>query len=285
MLAARLRLLALPLAAMLEACGGSAPTPAPQSTPPDGAAFLLRLETEQALPPRERFASTPAIVITLDGRALTAGPVPAIFPGPLVGPLVQRQLSAAGWRKVVESARAAGLLSGIGQIGEVAPGETVLRLRIVADGQTYDVSVSNRFPGCLTEPCQGPPGSPQAFFGFGSRLFDLGKFLGPDVGPEAPFVPEGYGVIVGPVADDQGLPQPPIDWPFAGGFAAFGKPFADGTGFRCGTVTGDDAAPLRDALDVANQITPWRDTVDGSFHGLIVRPILPGDGDPCAGLV
>jgi hypothetical protein len=284
MRAAAPRLLALPLAAILAACAGSTPTPAAQPTPPDDAAFLLRLETEQAIPPRERFGSTPAIVITLDGRALTAGPVPAIFPGPLVAPIVQRQVSAAGWRTVVELARASGLLSRSGQIGDVAPGETILRLRIVADGQTSDVTVSNQFPGCLSEPCQGPPGSPQAFFGFGSRLFDLGTFLGSEVGPEAPYLPEAYGVIVGPVPDDQGLPQPPIDWPFADGLGAFGEPFADGTGFRCGTVTGEDAVTLRDKLALATQISPWRDPLDGSLYGLTARPLLPGDGDPCAGI-
>lgn len=283
--AARLCLLALPLAAILAACGGSAPTPAPQPTPPEDAAFLLRLETEQAVPPRERFASTPAVVITLDGRVLTAGAVPAIFPGPLVMPIVQRRLSGAGWLKVAESARAAGLLSGIGTIGDFAPGETLLRLRIVADGQQYDVTVSNTFPGCIPDPCQGPPGSPQAFFGFVSRLFELGAFLGADVGPEGPFLPKGYGVIVGPVPDDEGLAQPPIDWPLDAGFDAFGAPFADGTGLRCGTVAGDDAATLRDKLALATQISPWRDPLDGSLHGLTVRPLLPGDGDPCAGLV
>jgi hypothetical protein len=36
---------------------------------------------------------------------------------------------------------------------------------------------------------------------------------------------------------------------------------------------------------VSTQISPWRDPADGSIHGLVVRPLLPGDGDPCAGLV
>ena len=115
-------------------------------------------------------------------------------------------------------------------------------------------------------------------------MLDL-SWLATEVGQEAPYVPERYGVVVGPVPDDQGLAQPPMDWPFDDGFGAFGEPFADGSGFRCGTVTGDDAATFRAALEKATHATPWRDPLDGSLHGLTVRPFLPGDGDPCAGVV
>ena len=103
-----------------------------------------------------------------------------------------------------------------------------------------------------------PPARSPRFRGTSARLMDL-SWLATDVGPEAPYLPEGYGVVVGPVPDDQGLPQPPMDWPFGDGFDAFGEPFADGSGFRCGTVTGDDAATFRAALEKATQITPWRD--------------------------
>jgi len=92
-------------------------------------------------------------------------------------------------------------------------------------------------------------------------------------------------VLVGLAPDDQGLPQPPIAWPLAAGFAGFGKPLADGSGGRCGVLTGDDAAALAALFNGATQITKWRDPVDASFHGLTVRALLPGDGDPCAGLV
>ena len=143
MLAAGRRLV-LPFALILAACSGSTPTPAPQPPPPDGAAFLLRLETDQAIAPLERLDWTPAVVVTLDGLVLTAGAVPAIYPGPLVGPIVQRQLSPAGWQKVVELARASGLLSGISQIGEPVPGERRLRLLMVADGRRHDLSASNQ---------------------------------------------------------------------------------------------------------------------------------------------
>ena len=272
---------------MLAACSGDAPTTVPdQPSPPADAAFLLRLETEQALPPPARFEWTPPVAITLDRRVLSAGAVDAMFPGPLVAPIVERQLTAAGWARIVAAAREAGLLSGVSAIGEApAPGGSVVRLRVVADGRMYDITTSNKAAVCFTEPCQGAPGTIEAFRWFGSRLSDLESWLGADIGDEAPHAPTGYAIFVGAVPFDEGLPQPALDWPLVVGFATFGKPFADGSGFRCGTLTGADAATVRPALEAARQTTKWRDPVDGSFHGLTVRPLFPGDGDPCQGLV
>jgi hypothetical protein len=288
MRATRLRLVCLALAFVtLGACGrnGPSPAPTPEPTPPEGAAFLLRVETEQAIAPLARFGWTPAMIITLDGLALTGGAVPAIFPGPLVGPIVQRQVTPAGWDKVVAAARAAGLLGGAIDLGGQQPGAELLRLRIVADGRVHDVVGSNVAVPCLPAPCQGPPGTSAALQGFVGSVMDLSSSLGDDIGPEGAHAPAGYALVVGPPPDDEGLAQPALDWPFAAGFDAFGKPFADGSGFRCGTVEGEDAATLRPILDAATQITAFRDPVDGSLHGLTVRQLLAGDGDLCEALV
>ena len=69
------------------------------------------------------------------------------------------------------------------------------------------------------------------------------------------------------------------------GLAAFGKPLADGSGRRCGTTNAEAAAALRPAFGAANQLTRWRDPVDTTLRGVVVQPLLPGDTDPCAGLV
>jgi hypothetical protein len=286
----RKSLLIVPLAAvMLAACGGSAPSPSPEPPPPAEAKVLLRVTMQQALPPPSTFSWLPSVVITLDGRVLSGGAVPAIFPGPLVNPVIERRITPAGWAKVVAAARAAGLLGGARDFsgGGVPPGGMTARLEIVADGKVFDlVGDPNRIMVCVTTPCDPQPGSPEAFGGFVSRLTDLASLVGAaELGPEAAHVPAGYALLVGPPPDDQGLAQPPMAWPLAAGFATFGKALADGSGDRCGTVTGDDAGSIRVALGQATQLTRWRDPVDGSFRGLVVRPILPGDGDPCEGLV
>jgi hypothetical protein len=284
-------LVTLPLAAVLvAACTGSAASrpPEPEPTPTAGALARLRVTQVQALPPAARFGWLPSIVVSLDGRVLTGGAVAAIFPGPLVSPVVERRITDKGWNTIVTLARDAGLLGGIRDFtgGAMPPGSAATRLEIAADGRLYDLlGDANRVMVCVAAPCNPPAGSPEAFGGFVSRLYDLGSLLGDDIGPEAMHAPASYGILVGPAPDDQGLAQPPIAWPLEAGFAAFGKPLADGSGRRCGTVTGEEAAALRPALTAATSITSWRDPADGTFHGLTVRPLLPGDGDPCEGLV
>lgn len=285
----RLRLVSLSLAALLlAACGGAAASPSPEPTIPADALVRLRVTAVQALPPPATFSWMPSVVITLDGRVLTGGAVPAIFPGPLVNPVVERQITANGWARIVAAARSAGLL-GINRDftgGQMPPGSQVTRLEIAADGIVYQLTGdASRIMVCITAPCDPAAGSPEAFGGFVSRLTDLGSWLGGDIGPEGMHAPAGYAVMVVAPQDDQGLAQPPMAWPFAAGFGAFGKEILNGSGERCGTLTGDDAAVARNAFGAANQLTKWRDPVDGSFHGLVVRPLLPGDGDPCEGMV
>lgn len=284
-----LRLAVLPLAGLLlTACSGGSASPSPEPTLPDGALYRLRVTAVQALPPAATFNSAPSVLITVDGRVLSAGAVEAIFPGPLLGPTVERRITANGWARIVAAAREAGLLSGARDFtgGQMPPGSLVTRLEIAADGRVYDLTGdASRILMCITTPCDPRPGSPEAFGGFVSRLIDLGSWLGGDIGPEGRYVPDGYAVLVGPPPDDQGLAQPAIDWPFEAGFGSFGMPLADGSGGRCGTLTGEDATAVRGPFAAATQITKWRDRSDGSFHGLVVRALLPGDGDPCEGLV
>lgn len=294
------RLAGLSLAVLLlAACAGAAPSPSPSPPPsqppspeptaPADAQFRLRVTMVQALPPLATFNLTPTILVTNDGRVLTGGVVPAIFPGPLVIPINEQRLTPAGWSKIVAAARDAGLLTGARDFtgGGMPPGSVTARLEIVADGRLFDlVGDPNRIMVCVTTPCVPQAGTPEAFGGFLGQLSNLDPMLGGDLGPQGVYAPAGYGLIVGPPpANQQDLAQPAIPWPLAGGFAAFGKALADGSGGRCGIVTGEDVAALRPALTAANQLTRWRDPADGSFHGLTVRPLLPGDGDVCEGLV
>ena len=287
-----IRLITLGLAAtLLAACGGAvaSPSPSPRQEPPADAKVRLRVTAVQALPPNATFNWMPQVLITLDGRIIAGGAIPAIFPGPLVGPLFERQITPDGWARIVDVARAAGLL-GLNRDftgGQMPPGSQATRLELVADGLVYDlVGDASRLMVCVQAPCNAQPGTPEAFAGFVNQLYDLTTLVGAaNLGPEVPHNPAGYAVLVGGPPDDQGLNQPVINWPLPAGFAAFGKPLQDGTGGRCGSITGADVGLVRPAFTNATQITPWRDPVDDSIHGLVVKPLLPGDGDPCEGLV
>jgi hypothetical protein len=287
-----MRATALSLVAILLAgCGAAAPSPSPSPQPdgPANAKVRLRVSTVQALPPDAAFASVPQILITLDGRILAGGAIPAIFPGPLVVPITERQITAAGWARLVEAARASGLLGPNRDFtgGQLAPGSQATHLEVVADGRVYDLTGdASRQIVCIQAPCVAPPGTPEAFAGFVSKLYDLPAMVGAEnLGPEHQHEPAGYAVIVGPEPDDQGLRQPAVRWPLGTRIGVFGKPLRDGTGRRCSSITDRDVGLFRAAFAAATQITPWRDPVDQSLHGLVVRPLLPGDADPCAGLV
>ena len=279
--------LAVAIGSSVACSGGASPSPSPG--PIDGAGFVLRASISQALPPDSTFAWLPSAVITADGRLISVGPVDAIFPGPLLPNLVERSISQAGWGAIVNAARKAGLLSGQSDFtgGAAAPGAALGHLVLVVEGRTYDLTGDLTLPPCAPPGC-GPagPGTQRAFAEFFLTLGDLASWIGPELGLERPYVAAAYAILVGPPAADQGLVQPAIAWPLGGKLEAFGRPIAAGDGRRCGVVGEADAVTLRPALQSATSISRWVDSgTTGAGSGLVVRPLLPGDTDPCAGLL
>lgn len=283
------RSLALALAlATLAACSGSAnPSPSPSPADPNG--FVLRATMSQALPPDTTFGWLPMLLITTDGRLISVGPTDAMFPGKLLPNLLERQISQAGWLAIVNAARQAGLLSGEKDVtgNGAAPGALLARLEIVVDGRRFDLTGDLTIPPCAPPGCPPPePGTQRAFAELWQTLGDLGSWIGPELGNERPFTASAYALLVGPPADTQGLLPNAMTWPLGGRLADFGRPIAAGDGRRCGTVAGTDAATLRPLLQAATSISPWFDEgPPGAGFGLIVRPLLPGDADPCAALL
>lgn len=122
------------------------------------------------------------------------------------------------------------------------------------------------------------PGSAAAFAEFWRRLGDLGSWMPSELGPEAPYVAPAYAILVGPSPMlDANLPQQPMDWPLDQPLGLFGGPVGDGS-YRCGTVSGADAATLLPALNGANALTPWvHDPSTSATFGVTVRPMVPGE--------
>ena len=294
------RRLAVPLlaAALVAACGGAAASPSPSApagpssvdptpvdpTPvihlpsPTGAAtYWLRLTTSQAVPQVNLFAFTPTAVIDGDGRSIVQGAVPTVFPGPLVVPLVGRQVSAAGRGTILGWARELGLLSGQTDFtgGSSVPGGMTGRIELTVDGGLVALTGLPDVSAPTPE-----PGSPQAFGELWRRIANLPETLPGELGPESPYTPTGYAVLVGPAPDPQGMPLSIMDWPLAQPLATFGGPVANGTR-RCGLVTGEDAATLAPVLAQATQLTQWvQDPTTSATFGLTVRPIVAGE-NPC----
>jgi len=239
------------------------------------------MTTSQAIPPADQFAAGPAVVITADGTHVVAGPVDAMYPGPLLPNLIGRPISDAGLARILDEARTLGLLAGPTDFtGDgIPPGGLTGRIELAVDGQRVTLvgDPTSRIE-CVTTPCEPPPGTPAAFGAFWSSLVDP-AWLGDDLGPEAPFVPEAYAILVGPPPEGE-AGAPIADWPLEVTLGSFGVPVAEG--LRCGIATGDDAVALHPALAQANQATQWvQDVTTSATFGLTVRPIVAGE-DPCA---
>lgn len=264
-----------------------APTPvgsAPPSPAPGAETYWLRLTTTQAIPPLNQFAVQPPVRITGDGTVVTLGPVVAIYPGPLLPNTVGRSITDAGRDQIIQAARDLGLLSGTTDFMGDNPmmGGVTGHIELTVDGQrvtlTGDPSAQIV---CVTEPCEPKPGTPEAFGEFWRMVNDLASWMPAELGPEGPYTPAAYSILVGaPPEPEAGLPQAPADWPLDEPLATFGGPVANGTA-RCGNATGADAETLRPVLQAANQLTPWVDdpTTSATF-GLTVRPLVPGE-DAC----
>src|SRR5262245_58542006 len=92
--------------------GSPAPTGSPTASPaPSGVVqgTVFRAWTTQALPPAATFSWGSAAVIA-DGQLIVSGPIPMIYPGPLMPNLIQRSITPAGIDRIFAAAHAAGLL-------------------------------------------------------------------------------------------------------------------------------------------------------------------------------
>jgi hypothetical protein len=237
------------------------------------------MTTFQAIPPINLFAVPPSATITGDGQYLVQGAVPAIYPGPLVMPLFASQVSDAGLAQIVAWADELGLLSGETDFtGEGSlPGGVTGQIELTVDGRLVALrglpDVSSLDP---------KPGSPEAFGELWRRIANLPQTLPGELGPEQPYTPTAYAILVGePPVPQDGLTATVMDWPLDTPLATFGGPVANNSA-RCGLVEGEDAATLTPALAQANQLTMW--TQDPEFsvaYGLTVRPIVAGE-NPCA---
>jgi hypothetical protein len=271
------------VAAGCVAAGSPGASGSPNGSPsPSG--FSLLAWTTQAVSPESAFRTMARLAIA-DGTLVdTAVAVPAIYPGPLLIEPIARSISPTGVSTVEDELKAQGLLvdRDLSSPGEPLLGGVTAHLRVVVDGRTYTLSGDpDAVLRCGTaQRCTAAPGTAGAFSAFWQKLSgDLDGWLGTDLGTTHTYDIQRLSVLLAhpietfaPVPDGGGQEA----WPL-GTFDTFGVPYA---GSRCGTVSGSDVATLLPLLRESNQLTTFVDP-SGAVRSLVLRPLLPGETDPC----
>lgn len=251
-------------------------------THPTGAdELVLRVDVGGGFVPIEfTLTQFPSFSLYGDGRIITLGPQIEIYPGPALPNLQVTRISEEGIQRVLEEARAAGLLGPDHHYDYpgIADAATTT-FTVVADGSTHVISayaLAEGFDDGLLE--EDEREARQGLLDFQARLTDLRSWL-PDgaVGEETPYETDELRIFVragAPVAEPE-LEQRPLDWPLPGELATFGAPAQPSPDFRCGTVTGEALRQVLDRAARANTLTPW--TSNGESYALFFRPLLPDE--------
>jgi hypothetical protein len=284
---ARLSVL-LVLALVATACSvaaGASPSGSPSTKPLDPDQVVFRVSWEGGfVMPEAILGRLPIVTVYGDGRVITQGPQPAIYPGPLMPNLQEHTLSAAALDRLIALARSNDLLK---RVRYDFPGiadapDTVLEINL--DGKSYRVTAyALAEAGMGTDATSGlDPAVVEGRAALRSFVDALTAVPATDfVDKEHPLDITALRIYASKavIVPDSELPgeQPAIDWPLED-LATAGVPEANSPlGARCQAVKGDDLATVIPILQQANALQTFKS--NGELYSLIVRPLLPGDPD------
>ncbi|MCK9932437.1 cold shock domain-containing protein [Frankia sp. Mgl5] len=251
----------------------------------------------------------PVVAVYPDGRVLSEGPQPAVYPGPALPDIQLRRISAADVRKLVDRAAAAGVGAeqDFGQPPVADAPSTRFTLRTAAGVETMQVEALFEADGHgLTAQQQSARRAAQELF---TALTDLPTALGPGaVSEPESYIPAAVAAIASPWVGDCSSPSDAAvpsgsdlpsggtapsgtDVPCGGGTAGTervwpgpalpGEPVGGGVDLSCVTASGEEATNLLAAARTAVTTTRW--TSDGRQWRVAFRPLLPGESG-CADL-
>lgn len=249
---------------------------------PTGAQDLVfRLEYGGGFVPVEVvFTTLPTFSLYGDGRLITQGPIPAIYPGPALPNLQVATLSPAGIQRLLAAARDAGLFESGVDYGQptVADGSTTT-FTIAADGVLHETSIYH-----LAQDNSAALGLSDAqverrarVMEFQAKLFDPAGWFGDEIGPQRPYEWQALSVLIMPGDPDGREPsdlEPRfLDWPL-GDLATLGEPNSVPEGRRV-VFTGADLETLRPLMAKADTLTYWKS--GDAVYSLLLRPLLPDE--------
>jgi hypothetical protein len=249
------------------------------ASPQSGDELVARVESFGGFVPPDRTVGTlPALSIYADGRVITEGPVPAIYPGPALPNLQVLMLSPEQIRQLTKEATDAGVRAGtdFGQ-PNVADAPTT-RVTVRTDQGTQSVSVV-----ALNEAQASDPMLTDAQEGARAKLAAYVKKLqqlssGDSATASAAYEPKTLAVLARPWTKPAGSDPAQAEMAWSGP-ALPGDYLNPNFKIGCVLVTGADVDKVMTAAQKANQMTPW--TADGQKYLINFRPLLP-DEKGCA---
>ncbi len=250
--------------------GGAAPETTPSAPAPPGGLVLQVSQVGGFVTPEMLAGRLPQVSVYADGRILSEGPVPAIYPGSALPNVQVVQVDEATVQGLVEQALAAGV-DEAGDLGMPPIADaTSTRFSLVTPEATYV-----REAYALMESFGADDDlSPEQQEGRAALSGLLDALTAPTEAASEGYVPAGLVVLNRPwtEADGDSEPaQPDVAWP---GPALPGEPFEPALGMSCLTVAGADTAAVLEAAAAATTRTPWV-APDGSRWALTFRPLLP----------
>ena len=246
------------------------PATAPPTTTPSGFEHptgaddvVVRIAYEGGFIPVEMaFLDLPTLLLSGDGHVFVQGPVPEIYPGPLLPNIQVSPVTEAGIQDLLGLADEHGLLADVEYTNPTniadAPNTVV---EIAANGETFRHSAYALGINEESDPAR------KALADFVAAA--TGDWLygpNPEVGRQEPFQSEHFLIRASEVGDYTGDIEPTVvEWP-----ADASLRLADAG--ECATIP---AAEVGDLFAGANQLTFFAD--DGITYQLTVKPQLPGD--------
>lgn len=217
--------------------------------------------------------NTPQFLLLGDGTAITAGPMIALYPGPAIRPLQSIPLTEDQIQELFKSADDAGLLGGEVDYGEplVTDVDTTF-VSITVGGVTvtqaaFALGFEDEAAANLTEAQRTARTALQGFIDAAQALVGSATASYPPSG----IVAYRLSVESSPPIEEPELQQPIQPWPLS---TAPALP-AGSEVASCLVVSGADVPPLLEALETANELTPWQFGADPPVR-MAFRALLPG---------
>ena len=247
---------------------------------PGGDDLVLRTESFGGFAPADRVVGRiPQVSVYGDGRVITEGPVPAIYPGPALPNIQVQTVSPELVQHMVSEGLSSGVRSGtdFGRPG-VADAPTTRVTVVTGDGpQSVSVEALNEAQANDPRLTAAQREARTKLAAFLAKLSGLPAAEG--MPPSVQYAPESVAVLARPWQSPGSEPaSPQMAWT---GPKLPGDYLNAAFKIGCVVAAGADKDKVLAAAKDANAVTPW--TQSGAKYLITFRPLLP-DEKGCAAL-